>query len=234
MIVIADRPLDLRQLEGRDHPAHVAGFRLENCEVMGTMLASRQPGEWRTIRDCAAVRCRQFNCALAGTAIEDCLLDTMGQAGPGYFTLDACVFRHVILRGRITTTLLRFDPNPFGGNGMGPSFKDIWPSEMVKYYASVDWALDVTQAKFTSLTALTTMPGDLVRFDPARAVLVRRERLVGDWAAGMPGVMQICCEQFLEGPFASFVVQRGESKANREQFARDAGWLRAHGFADRG
>lgn len=232
MIVVAGRSLDLRQLDGCDHPAHVAGYRLENCDVMGTMLASRHPGEWRTIRDCAAVRCRQYNCALAGTAIEDCVLDTMGQAGPSYFTLDACVFRHVIVRGRITTMLLRFDPHPFAGSGMGPSFKDMWPGAMAQYYEGVDWALDVTEAKFASLTALTTVPGELVRFDAERAIRIRRDALVGAWDTDMPGVMQICCEDFLQGPFASFVVQRSESKANRVRFAADAAWMRARGFAD--
>lgn len=232
MKVIADRSLDLRQVNGRDHAAHVEGFRLENCEVMGTMLASRHPGEWRTIRNCDAIRCRQYNCALAGTAIEDCVLDTMGPAGPGYFTLDACVFRHVILRGRITTMLLRFDPPSFGGSGVGPTFEDMWPDEIAKYYLAVDWALDVTEAQFTALTALTTVPGELVRFDPERAIEIRRDRLVDDWAAGMPGVMQVCCEDFLQGPFASFVVQRGETRANRDRFEREASWMREHGFAD--
>lgn len=228
MTTIAASELDWRTLDGRDHPAHVSGYRLENCEVMGTMLASRHPGEWRTIRDCAAVECRQYNCLIAGTAIENCLLDSMGQAGPMYLSLDACVFRHVTLRGKLTTMLFRFGADMFNGADTA----DAWLPEMLKYYLDVDWAMDVTEARFTALTALTIVPGNLVRFDPERAILIRRDALIGDWATGMPGVMQICCEDFLEGPFDSFIVQRGESKANRERFAVEAGWMRANGFAE--
>ncbi|MDR7102489.1 hypothetical protein [Croceicoccus sp. BE223] len=238
MIETSGQALDLWQISGRDHPAHVADHRLVECEVMGTMLASPHPGEWRTIRHCEAVGCRQYNCSLAGTAIEDCLLDTMGQAGPMYLTLDACVFRRVIMRGRLTTMLFRFDPHPFSGTGGGPDFKDRWRAEMAAYYRSgsrnleADWALDITEARFTALTSLTIVPGELVRFDPDRAIRIRRDALTGNWAEEMPGVMQICCEDFLEGPFDSFVVQRGESKVNRERFAREAAWMRDHGFAD--
>ncbi|WP_066554048.1 hypothetical protein [Croceicoccus bisphenolivorans] len=233
MKVIVGQELDLRTLSGRDHPAHVSGYRLENCEVMGTMLASRHPGEWRTIRDCEAIGCRHYNCALSGTAVEDCLIDTMGQAGPGYFTLDGCVFRHVILRGKLTTTLFRFGTDPYEIPAIGPRFSDMWQGEMVRYYRDVDWAIDVTAAKFTAFTSLTTVPGDLVRFDPARAIRIRREMLTGNWADGMPGVMQICCEDFLGySPFDSFVVQRGEPKKNRERFEDEAGWMRKHGFAE--
>lgn len=230
MIETTGQALDLRQIAGRDHPVQVSGHRLLECEVMGTMLASPKPGEWRHIRDCAAMKCRQYNCLLAGTAIVDCLLDTMGQAGPMYLALDACVFRHVTLRGRLTTMLFRFAPHPF--DSAGADAIDAWMAAMAGYYRDVDWALDVRDAKFTALTSLTTVPGHLVRFDPERAVRIRRDALVGDWSVGMPGVMQICCEDFLEGPFDSFVVQRGEAKDNREGFARDAGWMRDHGFAD--
>lgn len=235
MIETSNRNLDLRQISGRDHLAHVSEHRLFECEMMGTMLASRHPGEWRTIRHCEAVRCRHYNSSLAGTAMEDCLLDTMGQAGPMYLSLDACVFRRVTLRGRLTTMLFRFDPHPFTGTGIGPDFKEMWRDEMVGYYrgcSPADWALDVTEAKFTSLTSLTIVPGDLVRHDAERAIRIRRDALVGDWAEGMPGVMQMCCEHFLEGPFDSFVVQRGEDKRNRDRFARDARWMRDRGFAD--
>lgn len=228
MITISASELDLRTLNGRDHPTHVSGYRLENCEVMGTMLASRHPGEWRTIRDCAAVKCRQYNCLISGTAIENCLLDTMGQAGPMYLSLDACVFRHVTLRGKLTSMLFRFGAYVVSDAGTD----DAWREEMVKYYRGVDWAMDVSEARFTALTALTIVPGDLVRFDPERAIRIRRAALVDDWADGMPGVMQICCENFLEGPFDSFIVQRGETKANRDRFAAEAGWMRANGFAD--
>lgn len=233
MITLTGQELDFRTLNGRDHSSQVKGYRLENCEVMGTMLASRHPGEWRTIRDCEAVRCRHYNCALSGTAVEGCVLDTMGQAGPGYFTLDACVFRHVTLRGKITTMLFRFDPNPFEEPAVGPSFKDMWPGAMARYYSDVDWALDIREARFTALTSLVTVPGDLVRYDPERAILVRREALAGNRAQGMPGVMRICCEDFLAGsPFESFVIQRGEPKKARERFAEKAAWMRANGFAD--
>lgn len=228
MITIAASELDLRTLNGRDHPAHVSGYRLEKCEVMGTMLASRRPGEWRTIRDCAAVKCRQYNCLVSGTAIENCLLDTMGQAGPLYFSLAACVFRQVTLRGRLTSMLFRFGTHRFSD----ARADDAWLKEMVKYYRDVDWAMDVREACFTALTALTIVPGDLVRYNPERAIRIRRNALLGDWATGMPSIMQICCEDFLEGPFDSFIVQRGETKANRDRFAAEADWMRANGFAD--
>ena len=235
MIETRHRNLDLRQVSGRDHLAHVSHHRLVECEVMGTMLASPHPGEWRTIRHCEAVKCRHYNGSLASTAVEDCLLDTLGQAGPMYLSLDACVFRRVTLRGRLTTMMFRFDPPPFSGAGIGPDFKDMWRDEMVGYYQGgnpADWAIDITEAKFTTLTALTIVPGDLVRFDPERAIRISRDALAGNWAEGMPSVIQICCEAFLEGPFDSFVVQRGESKPNRERFARDAAWMRDRGFAD--
>ncbi|AKM10517.1 hypothetical protein [Croceicoccus naphthovorans] len=230
-IVGAD--LDLLTLNGQDQPRHVADFALENCEVMGNMLASVHPGEWRTIRNCSAVKCMQMNCSLAGTVVEDCLLDTMGQKGRSYLQLDACVFIRTTVRGRITTTLFRFDPHPFQDTTTGPKFSDQWRDELAARYRGVDWALDITEAKFASLTSLVTVPGHLVHFAPERAIRIRREGLTDGWQERMPMIMQICCEDFIfDSPFDSFVVARGEKKADREKFAEWAAIMRAEDFAD--
>ncbi|PAL22757.1 hypothetical protein CD928_11935 [Sphingopyxis sp. GW247-27LB] len=57
-------------------------------------------------------------------------------------------------------------------------------SAIRKYYESVDWALDISDAKFPNGATFEAIPGDKILRDPSTQILVKREKLAGrDWRA---------------------------------------------------
>ncbi len=55
---------------------------------------------------------------------------------------------------------------------------------MIEYYKTVDWAIDISEAKFPGGWTFEAIPGDLIIRDPASQVLIKRDRIANrDWRA---------------------------------------------------
>jgi hypothetical protein len=173
-------------------------------------------------------------CWVKGLAIEDVQIDRLKSGGDMPLFLHACVFRHVTLLGGITGFKINLDLTQHRGVDADENDRKAWEAANVAYYQHVDWALDISKAKFTSMPTFEAVPGSLIRRDPQTQVLLRRSELLAvDWESLDYGTtaIDITLSWFLSGsPYDDTVVvaARGNHKF-KEQLAvleelRRRGW----------
>jgi hypothetical protein len=212
-------------LRGSAHD--LEGITAVRCTIAGRMPLPECPGAWNRLRDCRAEQCRHENVTLSGVAIERCELDGLGRAGRNPLFLWACVYREVRLRGRLTGLKI----NPEYGIRRDPGRQAQWAEAMRTFYRDVAWALDISEAEFTSTPTLEAIPGHLVRRDPSRQVLVRRAALAGREIRSLP--RRIALEWFIErSPFDSVVIAGSGRKGHRQADLDDMMRLRDMGIAE--
>lgn len=160
----------------RDSGTLFESHSFSRCEFDQCAISIATLPELRTtIRNCVIERCvvRQSS-TVWSPIIEDSVID--GLRTPGMLFLRGAVFKHVVIKGKIGGMVFA-----------GPYPRDGRPDEAFlkanrEYYASVDWALDLTQCESQLELSLSSVPGHLIRRDPTTQVLVTRERAVAcDW-----------------------------------------------------
>lgn len=160
----------------RDSGTLFESHLFSRCEFDQCAISIATLPELRTtIRNCVIERCvvRQ-SCTVWSPIIEDSVID--GLRTPGTLFLRGAVFKHVVIKGKIGGMVFA-----------GPYPRDGRPDEAFlkanrEYYASVDWALDLTHCESQLTLELSSVPGHLIRRDPTTQVLVTRERAQAcDW-----------------------------------------------------
>jgi hypothetical protein len=146
--------------------------------------------------------------------------------GPELF-LGSCAFRHLTLRGRIGAIM--FQPPPIT---MEPELKTTFIDSIVRYYANVDWAVDISEAEFTADVNFFFVPGDLVRRDVETQFLLRRKTLAGVDLGPFPTRAQVAAERFESTPFDSIVAIAPKRSKNFERIRADLEELRKAGLAE--
>jgi len=129
-----------------------------------------------TVRHIRLSGCRQSACSIGNAIVEDVVVDGLKNEGDILQTFGA-VFKHVELLGRIDNLMITNDVLP-----------DLFLSEIGRerqilqhreanrqYYATVDWALDISKGEFKDLD-IRGVPGRLIRRDPETQILVTREK----------------------------------------------------------
>jgi len=150
-------------------------LEFRHCTFISSAVSITQDPRLRaTIRNVKLVKCEARACSLSAI-VEDVLVDGLNSnhSNVSY----ASVFKHVTLRGPLGTlrVLALMDYNP------EPAVQQEFDQANAAYYATVDWALDISEAEFTELN-LRGVPARLVRRDPATQVVVTREKaLAGKW-----------------------------------------------------
>ncbi len=88
------------------------------------------------------------------------------------------VFKHVKLEGNIGRIMI----SPFIAPGVAkPHQQAAFDKANAEYYQQVDWALDISEARFYECD-IRGIPARLIRRDPRTQVVVTREKaLLGDW-----------------------------------------------------
>jgi hypothetical protein len=165
-----------KRLEDYDSASTFSDFTFERCEFEWCAVSIARTPEFRsTIRGGVLRLCVvRGNCDVWSPIIEDSVID--GLRTPGTLFLRGAVFKHVVIKGKIGGMVFA-----------GPYPRDGRPDEAFlkanrEYYASVDWALDLTQCESQLELSLSSVPGHLIRRDPTTQVLVTRERaLACDW-----------------------------------------------------
>jgi len=91
------------------------------------------------------------------------------------------LFERVTLSGRISAIKI----NQTVGLPNAPADRQrVHNSGAIEFYSSSDWALDISQAEFPGGVTFDAIPGDKVRRDPDRQVIVSRAGLArSDWRA---------------------------------------------------
>ncbi|MCK6576322.1 hypothetical protein L6V77_35180, partial [Myxococcota bacterium] len=116
----------------------------------------------------------QRSCSIWTPIIEDSVVD--GLKTPGTLFLRGAVFKHVVLKGKIGGLVVAPPCVPNGGS------EEAFRVANRDYYATIDWALDLTQVESQYTLELDSVPGHLIRRDPTTQILVTRERvLAADW-----------------------------------------------------
>ena len=207
------------------------GCTFDNCSIR----LPKKPGNWNLIRDCRAIRCSKVGVFLRGTAIENCELDTIvsGSRMPARF--EVCVFNRVTVKGRVTMFFLEPEcRSDMWLQARRARLQRKWDAAMREYYAKVDWALDVREAQFTSAGKLLGVPGELVKRDPERQILIKREKLVdGAWQSLSLDWSQFSIEDFLErSTFESVVLVGSSVKKYRQRDLDEFNRLRNLGIAE--
>jgi hypothetical protein len=139
------------------------------------------------VRNCTLTRCRIWQAYLRYVLVEDSVVD--GLSGSLSMTSEV-LLRHVVIRGPIDSIDIRHPRQVMG------------PEPLIAlhaaHYATVDWALDISEARFARCD-IGGVPGRLVRRDPATQILVTRERvLASPWREVAQGAWKIGIERLLK------------------------------------
>jgi len=159
------------------HSRHVAGQRYESLRLERVNFDNCSATRC-TFKQVEALACRLWSCTLHEPTLEDLLIRDVRMTvdgGPGKrdpFFIWGGVAKHVRLVGTIGGLIWN---QPYRWLTSGRDRGAL--NAVRRYYASVDWALDVTQAEFQSGPALRFgPPGQLIRRDPVTQPLVTRHR----------------------------------------------------------
>ncbi|MFD1543477.1 hypothetical protein [Nonomuraea guangzhouensis] len=199
--------------------------RLDRCQFVNCSLVQRDDPEYGlVVRDIVASRCALRGSVVQGVRFEDVLVERLTTTG--MIHLEACVFRHVTLRGPMNS-MMTIPPAPFWPDESQAAFT----ASAVAFYRDVDWALDISQAEFAEAD-FYWVPGELVRRDPATQLLLRRSSFDGVDHASLPLDAQIAAERFESTPFDTVVaIAPTRSKHFAERLAA-LNELRRRGLAE--
>jgi hypothetical protein len=218
---------------------------LEDVEAQRCTFASLQSPAQRTLdsrptlRHVKLTRCHFQASDLGPVIAEECDLDTAwfhrGIWGPQ--KLGGCAFRHVTIRGNITGSLA-IQYWPFGE--MRASRTRAVDHPFVKanaaYYRDVDWALDISAARFTGFDMwLSDIPAGLVRRDPPTQAVLTRSKLLDDrWAElDLPEPsFGFAIEMFLESGLPDTIMVACKRNRRFEAERATIELLRAEGIAE--
>ncbi len=207
--------------------------RFETCQQPLQRTALERP----TVRRVSLVRCHVSASDIGAIIAEDCTIDTIwfhrGSWGPQMIT--GCALRHVTIRGNVTGGL------EFLAAGLiqPASERGALLVANERFYADVDWALDISDARFTSVSFVRSdIPARLIRRDLAtQVVITRRAILDRDWQGLLGSVvsgtgMGVAIERFLEhGRDDTVLVAAKRGKRFAQELAV-LDRLRAEGLAE--
>jgi len=121
-----------------------------------------------------------WNCSISSAALERATLHNLQKVGPAPLFFWGACSRNVKLSGRIAGIKINRDLHI----PRKPTEQHNWDQRVLAYYDSVDWAIDISEAKFPGGTSFEAIPGNLVIRDPTTQALIKRQSLAGrDWRA---------------------------------------------------
>lgn len=166
-------------------------------------------------------------CDVQGLILERCTFEGLRRPSPGFWT--GCGFRNVVLRGFVGALdirrLRRSMPERPAPGEQGAGSCDEAAADA--FYDDVDWALDVRDARTTSMT-IAGVPVDKIRRHPEHHAILRRANADADAFLAVEGVEYTSFPNDAHGLRASgeeaaLVVAHPRSKT----FARDLAALQA-------
>jgi hypothetical protein len=158
------------------------GYEFDRCTFFGCGLGGRDddPARRTYVRDVHARRCRFDRCGVGPAFFDEATID--GATIVGNLIIFGAVFRHVTLRGPIRGNVIynaeyEWSVMPTYDPRAAEAFREA----NTAHWASVDWALDISEARCSSLE-IRGIPARVIRRDPATQVVVTRETaLEGRW-----------------------------------------------------
>jgi hypothetical protein len=212
-------------------------FRRCTVEICQSPPRQRGPEDRPVIRNVRLVRCHVTASDLPPVIAEDCEIDTIwfhrGKWGPQRMV--GCAFRHVVIRGNVTGSLA-FTPGPAvpGLRAVEDATRDSYVVANRRFYEGVDWALDIREARFTSVEFSSGIPAALIRRDLETQVVLRRSSLVdGSWQARVKDTLAtIWIEDLLLSGFDDCVLVAAKRGRGFSKEIAAIGSLRDAGLLD--
>ncbi|MEA5367215.1 hypothetical protein VA596_47345 [Amycolatopsis sp., V23-08] len=181
----------------------VRGGELQDCAIVQV----DDPAYPIRVIDSAITGTQLVNSAAIGVRFEDITVtDCPTPADPVY--LDGCLFRHVVLRGRLGSWI--FDEMP---KSVPDDRREAFAEAERQFYAEGEYALDISEAVFES-ASMFSLPGELVRRDPETQFLVRKEGLAGADLSMLPRSARRWLKRAARSPFDSTVLVVGRDEAD--------------------
>lgn len=147
------------------------------CRFVGcTIAAVRSPKHRTVVRNVEVVRCEQAGCHIGSVVAEEVFVDGLKSATD--IKTWGAVFKHVTLTGRLGALLISPLVAPWDHD---QTRQRLFEEANARYYESVDWALDISEAIFTEAD-IRGVPARLIRRDPETQMVITREKaLEGVW-----------------------------------------------------
>lgn len=199
--------------------AHLEDVRFENCRIEGAgMVTYGSAADRSTMRRVHLSRCSVNRFLAAGVVFEDVVIDGL-KASVHPIALNGCALNRCILRGDCGRFLLWPDVVS-RGSPEAPARNPPFAASNAEFYKSVEWALDLSQAKVACFEIRGAIPPHLIRRNPDEQFLMTREAaLSGKWKKHKPpGATSIGIDMFLDagGDVELFVCGR-RSKGFQEE-----------------
>lgn len=158
-------------------PRDIFSVSVQDSEFNNCVIRSKV-SDWNRLSEIRLTDVSHMNCALSGCVFEDVSLHNLKKTGSAPLFIWASVFKHTRLTGRISGLKI----NRSDLSLLDEATRDKRELATKKHYESVDWALDISDAKFPNGVTFEAIPGDKIVRDPSTQILVKRASLVGrDW-----------------------------------------------------
>jgi hypothetical protein len=154
-----------------------SNLEFRKCRFVSSVLSmTRDPRSRSTVRNVNLYQCEEIGCTLDAAIVEEVIVD--GLKTSDLFQCWGTVFNHTIIKGNIGRIMI----SPLIATAMAkPKEQAAFDEANAKYYATVDWALDISEARFSECD-IRRVPARLIRRDPDTQVVVTREKaLLGEW-----------------------------------------------------
>ncbi len=168
---------DFNNLYDRNSGRIFQDLELRKCRFISCALSiTRNPRRRSLVRNVRLIQCEEIGCAIDTAIIEDTVID--GLKTSDLLQTWGAVYKHVVLKGNIGRIMI----SPVIATGWAkPHQQAAFDKANAEYYQQVDWALDISEARFYECD-IRGIPARLIRRDPQTQVVVTREKaLLGEW-----------------------------------------------------
>lgn len=164
---------------GRASGVSYADLLMTDCEFNGCHVVRDRGAPQNRFDRIEIERASQMNCSISEAVFRDVRVHDLKRLGDAPLFLWGCLFERVTLSGRISALKINQSvtvPEPAERQG-------AHNAAAVQFYSGSDWALDISEAEFPGGVSFEAIPGDKMRRDPDRQVLVARAALAqSDWS----------------------------------------------------
>ena len=209
--------------KGATYASEYEDYSIQGTTFQGVNVRRRQvPGEWTAVRNAALENVSHYNCSISTALFENVSVTGLSSKGSAPLFLWSCIYRHVAISGRVAG--LKINRNAAAPTLLQPEEQPAWDRAVKRYYENVDWALDISKAKFTGGVTFEAIPGEKIIRDPEHQVLVKRQNLLDlNWQSSDYGktAFDIALSWFLNSSIFDSVVlaARMASKYAKEDIA---------------
>ena len=218
-----------RDLVDRDSGSVIQNLDLQRCSFMNCKLSTGlDPKKRATLRRLHLSDCRiKQRFAMIGAPILDDITVEDLRCGDVLFFWGA-TFRRVTLKGHMPPMIFH---ERTAGNTVPIECAERFLEANGEFYRAVDWALDIREAQFATVR-LSSIPGQLIRRNPATQVMVSRLKLLErDWSKlTLPSITRVSVKNCLASRHEYQVIVAGERSRTFSAQLEGLEILRCEGF----